>query len=557
MKSELAPPSPEATPTELAERRFGGAFAVKAIPLLALLLAASVIWQAWQLQRERNALERDLREAGITEPESFARLRSEPTAESARLLTSRLIVHRVIAASDAERPRAAALLPKAEALAKEVLTKQASNWQASMLLGTAIYLEWSLDQDRRLFTEAATWEKPLQHAIDLAPGHPEPKRLLGTAYLEIWYALSPAKKAIGKSILRQVFRSDERAYRALLPSLIAVSSDLDEIFEVIPPEPEAWAELERIYGQRRAFGALAASHERRLEALEARFEARYQEAAERIRLGDFYRSRSLLLKNVVEAPPSLRFAPHVARSLELYPPGLHGLSTVTDLRVWLDWLLDLDRLGIHPLKPALVGRLLDAVGEIDPALGAHAALLAGDPRQAERYSRLNEATQLENWAPYLIALAHQEISRGQYSEARQNLDMVYLGTQRQAPYLLARLVLAEALGDQGGISLAQAELTRLEKTSWSFLEWNTGGKKMRLELLSARAARGLRIDIEVAPEEGTVVDFLLDSRSLGIVVVQKGQILRLEAPVTKGLHLLEIEPLVQGKVIPATVTLLD
>ncbi len=118
---------------------------------------------------------------------------------------------------------------------------------------------------------------------------------------------------------------------------------------MIPAEPEAWSDLERIYGDKRAFGALAAAHEKRLAALEARLEARYAEAAERIRLGDFFRSRSLLLKNVVEAPPSRRFAPHVAKALELYPPGLHGLTSVTELRAWLDWLLDLDRLGLHPI----------------------------------------------------------------------------------------------------------------------------------------------------------------------------------------------------------------
>ncbi len=454
-----APAAPPAAASPTGRRRRLAAILTGA----ALLLAGLVAWQAFHLRAVRAELEDKLVAAGIDDPASLARLRNESTPLRARLLASRLIVHRVIAAEPAARPQAAALLPTARELAAGVLASQPSDWQASMLLGTATYLEWSLAQDRRLFTEAARWEKPLENAIALAPTRLEPQRLLATAYLEVWYALSPAKKTAAKKILKGVFAGDQRAYRALLPAFIAAASSSAEIFEVIPAEPGAWADLERIYGERRSFGALAAAHEKRLAALEARLETRYQEAAERLRLGDFFNSRSLLLKNVVEAPPSARFAPHVAKALELYPPGLHGLASVKELRAWLTWLLELDRIDLHPLAPALVGRLLDAVGEIDPAVGAHAALVAGDPYQAERYARLSDVPQLEAWGPYLIARARQEIRERKLAEAREKLDMVYLGTQREAPYLLARLELAQALGDAGGIALARGELARQQK----------------------------------------------------------------------------------------------
>lgn len=531
--------------------------AAPAIALAALLLAGWVVWQAVSLATLRRGLEASLAAAGIDEPETLARLRTETTAERARLFAARLIVHRVISADEAERPRAAALLPEARELAHHVLRAQPSDWQASMLLGTATYLEWSLAEDRRLFTQAATWEKPLQHAIELAPTRLEPKRLLATAYLEVWYALSPAKKPVAKEILRQVFASDQRAYRALLPTFIAVTPSFEEIFEVIPAEPEAWADLEKIYGERRAFGALAAAHERRLQALEARLEARFAEARARIAGGDFFRSRSLLLRNLVEAPPSLRFAPHVARALELYPPGLHGLTSVQELRAWLDWLLDLDRLGRHPVEPKLVGRLIDAIGEIDAPTGALAALVAGDPYQADRYARLGDTPQLEDWGPYLIARANQEIDQGKYAEAREKLDMVYYGTQRQAPYLLAKMKLAKALGDAGGLSLARAELSRQQKETWSALDWRTAGKRRRLELLPARAARGFEIEIEEAPGWGSIINVMLDGRSLGTPIVQNGQLLRIKTPVDARLHVLEIEPLVMAEVVPATVRLVD
>ena len=547
---------PAAVPTGRPPRP-AATLAGRLLAMLALALALGVVWQMVSAGREKRRLEQYLAQAGIEEPESLARLRAEETVAGARVTTARLVVHRVISATDAERPAAAGLLPVAKELAAEVLRTQPGDWQAAMLLGTATYLDWSLARDRRLFTGAAAWEKPLRRAIELAPGHLEPKRLLATAYLEVWYALSPAKKTLARDVLREVFRADQRAYRALLPTFVAVTPDFEEIFAVIPSEPNAWLDLEKIYGDRRAFGALAAARERRLVALEQRIEERYAEAAERIRLGDFFRSRSLLLKNVAEAPPSARFAPHVARALELYPPGLHGLSAGEPLRGWLDWLLDLDRLGLHPIEPKLVDRLLDAVGEIDPAIGAHAALVAGDLHQAERYSRLSDAPQVEAWGPYLIARAKQEIDRGNYAEARQSLDMVYFGTQRQAPYLLARLELAKALGDAGGISLAQAELARQQNREWGPLDWQTVGKRRRLELLPARPARGLIIQIEEAPDWGSVVDVLLDGRSLGPVLVQTGRSFRLDVPIEARLHLLEIEPLVVAGVVPASVRLVD
>lgn len=524
---------------------------------LALLLAVVALVQHWRVDGEKQLLEQRLVQAGIGEPESLARLQAEPTLAGARLLTARLVVHRVISATETERPAAAALLPLAKELAAEVLRAQPGDWQASMLLGTATYLEWSLTQNRRLFTEAAAWEKPLQHSIELAPGHLEPKRLLATAYLEVWFALSPTKKTLARGVLREVFSADQRAYRALLPAFVAVTPDFEEIFDVIPSEPEAWQDVERIYSERRAFGALAAARERYLQALEARIEKRYAEAEERIGLGDFYRSRYLLLKNLAEAPPSARFAPHVARALELYPPGLHGLTAGEPLRGWLDWLLELDRLGLHPIEPRLVGRLLDAVGEIDPAKGAHAALVAGDLNQAERYSRLSEAPQVESWGPYLIARAHQEIDKGLFAEARQSLDMVYFGTQRQAPYLLARLKLAQALGDAGGINLARAELARQQKQEWEPLDWKFLGNRRRLELLPSRAARGLTIEIQDGPNWGSVIEVLLDGRSLKTAVVQNGHAFRLEVPIEARLHLLEIEPLMTANVVPGRVRLLD
>ena len=547
--------SPPAEPAPAGRRP--AALALPLLALAALLLAGLVAWQALALGTLREQLENRLLAAGISESGTLARLRTETSPERARLSAARLVVHRVISASEAERPRAAALLPEVRELAREVLRRQPSDWQASMLLGTATYLEWSLARDRRLFTEAATWEKPLQHAIEQAPTRLEPKRLLATAYLEVWYALSPAKKKIAREVLREVFASDQRAYRALLPAFIESTPNYEEIFAVIPAEPEAWADLEKIYGERRAFGALAAAHERRLAALEARLAARYEEAAKRIAGGDFFRSRSLLLRNVIEAPPSLRFAPHVARALELYPPGLHGLASVDSLRGWLDWLLDLDRLGIHPIEPRLIGRLLDAVGEIDPPTGALGSLVAGDLYQAERYARLNEAPQLENWGPYLIARARREIADRKFAEAREKLDMVYLGTQRQAPYLLARLELAQGLGDAGGIALARAELARRQKSEWSGLEWRNAGKRSRLELLPSRAARGLEIEIQEAPGWGSLIEVLLDGRSLGTPVVQNGQLLRLQTPIDARLHVLEIEPLVVAEIVPATVRLLD
>lgn len=526
--------------------------------------ALAAVVAGWRHGRELASLQALAREAGADADSEtlMARIARESDARFARVITARALTYHVInvrtrGAGTADLQRADAALPKARALTHEVLKDQPASWQAAMLLGTGHYLEWSLKRDRRLYTAAATWEKPLDGAVARS-GHPEPQRLLATVYLETWAALSPAKKDKARELLREVFRTDFRAFQALSPAWLETRGSLEEKLAVMPAEPRAWAELERFFAGRHDWRSLQAAFSRHSDALLEVFERRRLEAGERLALGDYYNGRALLLQNLVEAPRSRRFLPEVAASLELYPPGLHGLATTEALREWLEFLLELDRVDVRPLEPALMGRLLDAAGELPPEVGAHAALLAGDIYQAERYERLTDSFQLDGWGPYLVAKARWAIGRQDADTARNSLDLASIGWRRQLPYLVVRRELETSrLAGATLLGAPPVDTDLFRRVDWPASAWRTLEGRSMLELWAPRAARGFSLEIDEAPDYGTVIELLLDGQPLGLATVNTGDRLTLTLPISSRLHQLAIRPLVTAEVVPGALRLLD
>jgi hypothetical protein len=538
----------------------------RALTLLCALGLIAALGQLWAERSELRGLQSFARESGAVDDGADlpARIAGESDSLHARLIAGRAAIYHVLnvhgrKAAAADRQRAEAALPRARQLLREVLAAQPSNWQAAMLLGTGHYLEWSLRRDRRLFTDSPVWERPLTLAVEAGQGHPEPKRLLATAYLEVWRALSPAKKEKARALLKEVFRDDFRAFQALSPTWLAIGGSQEETFAVIPPDPDAWTELERTYAGRRDWRSVMAAYEKRMAALAATFERRRREAEERIRLGDSYNGRALLLQNLVEAPTSRRFVPEVAASLASYPPGLHGVIATEKLREWLTFVLELDRVDVHPFEPALLPRLIDAAGDLPPEVGAHAALLAGDIYQAERFERLTESFQLDDWGPYLVAKARWALARQDVATARQALDLASIGWRRQLPYLeLRQKVASSAPGGMGSpfapVPLAPAVL---ERTEWMPAEWQMLRRRPVLELYAGRAARGLAIEIVEAPDYGTVVEISLDGMPVKLAIVHTGDVVRVGVQVERRLHQLDIRPLVTAEVVGGRVRLIE
>ncbi|MEM9553882.1 MAG: hypothetical protein AAGC60_06470 [Acidobacteriota bacterium] len=562
--------TPSATPSDLdashpesghheARRPGGLRFALVGLCLVATVAAALQIGR-WH--GHRSQLLQLLDDAGVAaaHPTTAERLRREHQRSEASLITSRSLVYRVLSlhavqASDEARRRAVERLGPARELARSVLRQRPGDWQAAMLLGTSTYLEHALARDRRLITEADAWRVPLAKAVRDGRGHPEPRRLLATAYLESWGSLSVSRRQEARELLAQVFDDDLRAFEALLPAWLAVAPSFDEAQAIVPDRPAAWRSLERELASRGDWRALRIAHDGYLTALQSTLEDDLAEARERLRLGDYFRSRSMFLRVVVAAPPSMRFLPLVEEALELYPPGLHGMSRTESLRSWLDWVLELDAVGVESMAPRALGHLLDALGDLEPPDAARAAMVAGDLYQAERFERLSDSLQLAQWAPYLTVKARNLVARGKVTEAARMLDTVPTFARGELSYAVAAVEVAQASGNLAGAASARQRLEEMAARRWSPAAWRWARGRPVLELLPAESVDGLVVELPVVPVRGAVVDVRWDGASLGLVTVRRGTPLRLSLAVDASPHLLELRSVAGGEVTPGEVRL--
>ncbi|HEX9731966.1 MAG TPA: hypothetical protein VGG06_08245 [Thermoanaerobaculia bacterium] len=535
---------------------------------LALAAAALLEYRGWR--RERDELVALLREAGLATSGAIEQIRAERTSHHARIVAARALVYDVLETPDRRppdrrppdrrppdrRPPASDRLPQAAALARQALRAQAGSWQAAMLLGAATYLEWSLGRDRRLYTEHAAWERPLRQALDQAPGQLEPRRFLAAAYLEVWPALSPRKRELTRELLAEAFRYDRLAFSTLAPVWLATAGDLDEALAIVPDRTAAWAGLEEIFAGRHEWSAFCRVHTRKVEALRQELEGMLAEAEERLRLGDYYRSRSLLLQVIARSPLDVRFAPLVTRALERYPPGLHGLMSTEPLREWLRWTLELYPLGRNPLPPPIVSRLAGAAGELEPPEAALAALVGGELHHAEQYELLADSLASEPWGPYLLAKAQHYLDRAQPREAEAALERTGRSTRRTLAYALTRWRVARARGDHVGVAEAERELTSFRRREWSAIEWQERGRRTVMPLYPETAAEGLAVRLNRVAAAGAVVEIRWDGASVALRPVPAEGEIEIGIAVTPELHLLELATVAGEQLLPGRVRLL-
>ncbi|MCP3958370.1 MAG: hypothetical protein GY719_11005 [bacterium] len=515
-------------------------------------LAGLVRWRA-----ERTELVEILKQiqVGDSHQTAIRRVSFERTSHHARLIVARALVYDVLTTE----PNATSVdrLTRAHDLAREVLVEQPNSWQASMLLGASTYLEWSLRSDRRLFTSAPDWERPLLKAVAEADGKPEPRRFLLSAYLETWAALSAEKKALTRDLIEQAFRDDPDSLARLLPIWLEVAEDLSSALEVIPDRPAAWQLLKRDFAGTHEWDSFGLAHTRYLDALERQLTRNLDEAGKRLRLGDYYNGRTMCLRVVVAAPPDGRFAALVAQALELYPPGLHGLSSSEALRKWLLWSLELNAVSIDPFSSHVLSRLTDAVGEIEPPIGALASLIGEDLYQTKRYEKLEPAKNAPAWAPFLIAKTQRLIDRQELSLAEETLAEVHRSARGRASYWLARQRLARATGDLVDLASADRELADLRAEEWQSHQWRWRGHRASIEIYPERAASGIEIQLGEAPGQGAVVQVMWDGTAITHMPVRAQETLEIEWEVTPRPHQLELRSLAGGEVYPGRVLLLE
>ncbi len=561
--------SAQSTPSDLPERTF-------APKLIGVVLAAACLLCAWwsisiyaQWSGSRAALVTTLQQAGVTSQEVYDRVQREPVAHHAQLDTARALVFQLLQASPIEslpagerqttRDQRLSNLMAAHELAKRALVRQPNSWEAAMLQGATTYLVWSLTRDRRLFTDASAWQEPLIKAWNEAPGRPEPRRILGTAYLELWPALSPEKRAFATDLLRTTFAADADAFKQLGPAWLEIAADNAEALAIIPDRPKAWDIAARHYAQLGRWRQYSQAYLASLDSLERHLAEMLEDGKTRLELGDVFHSRTRFARVIADATPDQRYAPFVDQALALYPAGLQTAGTGNAMPNWLAWSLELAEAGIASLAPSSIDRLTGALAELPPHAAAMAALAGGSLHIAERHERLERDHTTSIWGPYLITKADHLLSMGELDDAAEALQRVGSASRRRPRHSLVARQLAELREDLPAIAAADRRLDEIRTNELPAGSWRKASQEVAaggfmVEVLPAQDGDTLAIRVAAAPPEGCVVRVRLDGAIVAVAEVRRaGQELRIETPVSAELHVLEWMTLAGAHASPGTV----
>jgi hypothetical protein len=547
-------------PSPSSARRGWAAPALRAVFALAgILLALAAAAEHRTLQAARAGALAWIGRAGIT-PDA-AELGREPDPERVRLRAAQALLTAEL--DPAQRRgispgRTAARMEEAARAGREILARRPASWEAALVTGAATYLGWSQSRDPRLFTAYRRWEAALEAALRLAPAKREPVRFLAAAYLEIWPALSPRKREIAHTLLAEVFRDPEDLNRLLDPWL-DTAADRGEAFAVLPDDPAAWDRVEKAYAQRRDLPGYAAARQRHEDSLLAALRRDLLEADRLRGDGRIEEARALYLTVAERARPEARYLDFLEQTLERCPPGPVDARTSERLVPHLDRALDRCLYASCEMQPVALKRLFHLVHDPAPPQAALAALFTGDLQRAGVYERRTEGLGGEAWAPYLIAKARVLAARGRLDDAREALALVNLSWQGRPLYWQARNEVARAAADAGGQAEAAARLAGLARTSWASRDWSWHRGTARLEMETATPAAGFAVALDSVPAHGSLVELRLDGAALGAFPVRPvtgvAPALRLMAPLAPGLHLLELDSLDGGQVLPGAVEL--
>lgn len=529
---------------------------------IGLLLALTSAIRYGALRAEHQAQTARLESLGIPlDPRVRREIIREPEPEGARLRAARAVlagemVHAASLTPDTPEGRAEMLagarrLDEAARAAGEVLAERPAAWEAAMVLGAATYLSRSLARDSTLFTSAGDWEEPLQAARRMAPAKREPTRFLVAAYLEIWPALSPPKREITRGLVAEMFRHPDDLRLLLVPWLAAV--DRREAFSVIPPDPQAWEQAQRFYAERGDWQAFSEARQRWDRALWRRLHDRLSRADTQLAHGNLLSARTFYLEVAEQVRPDTRYRDLLSAALTRCPSGPVGSQTAERLTPRLDWAVERCLLAECPLPPAALKRLAHLAGDQAPPQEALAFLMAGDLNKALSLERRSKTLWSEAWAPYLIAKARTLTERRRLNEAWEALDLVHLSWWQRPTYWLARLDLARASGRLGEAAKAEEKLRTFARRGWAATDWTWRQGRARLEILTDGPARGIEVDFMDVPEAGAVVELRLDSSALGTFPVRPGSPLALNLALPAGLHVLELESVGGGRVLPGAV----
>ncbi len=534
------------------------------LALAGIGLSLVTVVQDRALRNAREESYRWLERAGVTRDASA--LGREPDPERVRLRAARAVLaaeldpgrHQGVEPGRAAR-ESAERMQEAARQAREILARRPASWEASMVLGAATYLGWAQSRDPRLFQRYREWEAPLEAALRLAPARREPTRFLAAAYLEVWPALSPAKRRTAHGLLAEVFRDPEDLGRLIGPWL-DTAADRREAFSVLPDDPAAWEKVSQTYIQRGDLDGFAAARERQEETLLSRLH-RDLLAADRLRArGDVGEARSLYLSVATRARPEARYLGLLEQALERCPPGPVRGDTAELLEPHLARALERCQFSGCDLKPAALKRLARFIHDQAPPQAALAALYSDDLPRATYYERRTQGLGSEPWGPYLVAKARRLAARERTDEAREALALVHPSWRNRALFWEASSEVAMAAGDPGRAAQARERLASLCQRSWPATAWTWRSGVARLEMVLDRPAQGIAVALDEVPANGSVVELRLDGAALAGFPVRPGaagplSTLRAMTPLRRGIHILELATRDGGRVLPGGVEL--
>jgi hypothetical protein len=546
-----------------------------ALALAGLSVGILSLLGAWSVLAERAGYVELLVKSGLDErlPEIAATVERETDPARAGILTGRALLADALEQLQRMQPpleasaveEIATQLASARELGDDVRRRRPAAWQAHMIVGAATYLEWTLRRDRRVATESTSWEAPLQTAIALAPSHAEPKRFLTMAYLELWPMLSTEKRELARGLVAIAFE-DPRLLARLLPHWLALARSLDEALAAVPDDYRAWSSVQDLFVRReeweRAILARRRAHENLRRECESRLDAaarlRGRRAARRI--------RQLVLPVVTAMPVEASWADLLTRTLERLPAGLPGEAASARLRQWLEWNLEGCALGRCRLPPRSAARLAVLAGDLTQSMRARAALAADDLASAEAFERRAERVENEAWAQYLIEKVPHLLQRKERAAAAATLAAVHSSHRSSLAFLHAERALAETSEDEEALAAVRLALDRRARQAWRADEWLPAAAPgrsrrpapYRLSLQVAVGAGGLELTAVDAPPGGAVAELRVDGAAVAIEPLRRaGEAIRVWTAVPAGPHLLELDVVAGGPVVPGPGRLLD
>ena len=519
-----------------------------ALAVGALLLAGASWLDLSALHRERDRVAGRLAEVPFADETRATLERAVAGAGSAsevRLAVAAAIVEGELAAlagpagAAGDRAPPVRRLELAAELAAEAFALRPSSWQAPTLQGAAVYLARRLSADRRLFTESESWDGPLTLARRLAPGIDDPRRFAASAYIELWNALSPAKREEAVGLLRRAF-ADGRTFNRLVGAWLDIAEDTDEAMAAVPDRPHVWQGLQNELARRGDWSAVFTARERWRDALERDLARQLSEAERRARGGDLANAREIYLDVVGRSPVEERFVPLVRKALAASPPGPFEPRRSSALRPWLEAELRLDLVGRSHLGPELTDRLAGLVGDLPEPLAARAALAAGRLADAERIERRTPLARWdEDWQPYWVLKARALLARGHPAEAAQALGRIAEPWSGHPAYLATRREVAAAAGDRATAAATARRLAASGAGRVPAEAWRRARGTAHAELHGGRRVGSLHLDFPEAATAGAI-EVLVDGRLLAARRVRSGRPLVVEVGAAPGLHLVEL-----------------